>query len=70
MTIMMFVCDKCENVDSITLSHPTQDGYLCYRCLHGTWHGMFGEEKYDPQLHPVINRHNAHFNDNGEPSFG
>jgi hypothetical protein len=68
-TNMVFVCEKCDNVDHLQATHQNGGGFQCYRCLNGTWHGIFDEEKYDPNKHVCINRHNPYFGENGEPSF-
>jgi len=70
MTNMMFVCDTCNNVDSLRVSSSNHEGFKCYRCQHGHWHGLFPEETYDPYQHFVENRVNRNFNEHGEPSFG
>ena len=69
MTNMMFVCDCCNNVDSLRFSVSDGRGWQCYRCLYGEWHDQFPEEKYDPQVHVVENRTNKPFGLLGEPSF-
>lgn len=45
MSLQFFVCDLCGTIDSIELS-PWNEGYFCYQCSHGTWHGYFDQEKY------------------------
>lgn len=70
MTNMLFVCDCCGNVDSLRLSVSEGRGFQCYRCLNGEWHNQFEEEKYDPQVHVVVNRANRQYGDLGEASFG
>lgn len=67
---MVFVCECCENVDNLHATHQDGGGFRCYRCIHGEWHGMFPEEKYDPNVHICINRKNPYFGEDGEPSFG
>lgn len=67
----LFVCDKCGNIDMLTLVR-TADAMvdtelLCTCCLPsdgskpgfkkgGEWHGLFPQEKYEAGKHKVINR--------------
>jgi len=64
-----FVCENngCGTIDSITATHQVIPGaYCCHRCIHGTWHGYFAEEKYSgPQDGPMLNRVDG----DEEPSF-
>lgn len=62
---MWFCCDKCNNLDNLRNTTITGGQFLCYRCVHGEWHDIFPERKYDPAKDVATNRGKGN-----EPSFG
>lgn len=67
----IFECECCQNVDSIHATQTSGAGYRCHRCVFGTWHHQFPEERYDFDKHgPALNKVNPINHDDGFPSFG
>ena len=54
---MWFCCERCENVDHMKSTPPPGNAQLlCFRCQFGSWHNLFAEETFDPNVHDVINK--------------
>lgn len=56
----IFACSRCKTVDLIGFCFPLglpsdTTKQLCTRCSTGSWHGMFPEEKYNPELDHIAN---------------
>ena len=59
----LFQCDSCGTVDAVELAYPDLNvpplsltELKCSKCLSGTWHGQFAQERFDPEKDVVINR--------------
>lgn len=65
--MMFFVCAQCDSVDAVELAYPSNrckpfppniDEQLCICCQpdERTWHGLFAQLRYNPEVDFVINR--------------
>ena len=57
----LFVCVKCECVDSIGLAYfgvlpQKPQNQLCTFCSTGKWHDQFPRAPYNPETDLVVNR--------------
>lgn len=56
----LFVCDKCNTVDTTVAAYPSGNFNLaamkCTKCQTGVWHNYFPAIPYNPQKDNVCNR--------------
>lgn len=60
----IFRCTQCDHVDHMDLVYPTGahvdvDGFplplLCTVCHGNPWHNRMTYDRYDPEVHDVVN---------------
>jgi len=56
----LFVCDKCNSVDTTIEAYPSRNFVLsnmqCTKCQTGQWHRAFPQLQYKPEKDHVMNR--------------